>query len=226
MPGLGSPFVREMRRIAAAHAAFPGSPPRDPAELLSWYDERGRVAEDDSITSISRRDFLRRTAVVGAGVAGATMLGWGRARLANAADANVVIVGAGLGGLSCAYRLMRHGIPSTVYESRDRVGGPVLDDPRVRERADRRARRSVHRQPPPPDPQPRQGASRPAGGHRGAVLPRRFRRLLLVRRSVPHPRRDLRGLPAGPGPPQEGLPARGQVLLQPGEARRRSPSTT
>jgi monoamine oxidase len=124
MPGLGSPFVREMRRIAAAHAAFPGSPPRDPAELLAWDDERGRtVAEDDSITSISRRDFLARTAVVGAGVAGATMLGWGRATPANAADANVVIVGAGLGGLSCAYRLMRHGIPSTVYESRDRVGG-------------------------------------------------------------------------------------------------------
>jgi monoamine oxidase len=124
MPGLGSPFVREMRRIAAAHAAFPGTPPRDPAELLAWYDERGAAAsEDDSITSISRRDFLRRSAVVGAGVAGATMLGWGRARPANAADANVVIVGAGLGGLSCAYRLMRHGIDSTVYESRDRVGG-------------------------------------------------------------------------------------------------------
>ena len=34
MPGLGLPFVREMRRFAAAHAAFPGTPPRDPAELL------------------------------------------------------------------------------------------------------------------------------------------------------------------------------------------------
>jgi monoamine oxidase len=124
MPGLGSPFVREMRRIAAAHAAFPGSPPRDPAELLAWYDAHTATAfETEATGSISRRDFLRRSAAVGAGVAGASMIGWGRARPAHAADANVVIVGAGLGGLSCAYRLMRHGVPSTVYESRDRVGG-------------------------------------------------------------------------------------------------------
>ena len=115
MPGLGSPFVREMRRIAAAHAAFPGTPPRDPAELLGWYEEH--------LAGISRRDFLKKSAVLGAGVAGASMLGWGRARAAFADDVNVVIVGAGLGGLSCAYRLMRHGVPSTVYESRDRVGG-------------------------------------------------------------------------------------------------------
>jgi monoamine oxidase len=113
-----------MRRIAAAHAAFPGAPPRDPAELLAWYDAHtATTSESEAAGAISRRDFLRRGAAVGAGVAGASMIGWGRARPARAADVNVVVVGAGLGGLSCAYRLMRHGVPSTVYESRDRVGG-------------------------------------------------------------------------------------------------------
>jgi monoamine oxidase len=121
MPGLGDPLIREMRKIAAAHAAFPGDPPGDPEELLGWYETSSRAASDPS--EISRREFLRRSAAVGAGVAGGLAFGWNRARAASAQEANVVIVGAGLGGLSCAYRLMRHGIASTVYESRDRVGG-------------------------------------------------------------------------------------------------------
>src|SRR5215468_9151784 len=121
MPGLGDPLMREMRRIAAAHAAWPGTTPDDPQELLADYDAQSETARDAS--HLSRRDFLKSGAVLGAGVAGASLLGWRRAAPANAADANVVIIGAGLGGLACAYRLMRHGIASTVYESRDRVGG-------------------------------------------------------------------------------------------------------
>lgn len=35
----------------------------------------------------------------------------------------IVIVGAGLAGLTCAYRLKQAGIPSTVYEATNRVGG-------------------------------------------------------------------------------------------------------
>ena len=125
MPGLGDPLVHEMRRFAAAHAASPGPAPSDPGELLGWYDAREAVAGSEArANEVSRREFLKRGAAVGAGVAGATMLGWGHARPAIGAEgANVVIVGAGLGGLACAYRLMQHGIASTVYESRDRVGG-------------------------------------------------------------------------------------------------------
>ncbi len=124
MPGLGDPLVREMRRIAAAHAAFSGQPPSDPEELLE-SNESGSSATGSPprAPGISRREFLRRGAAVGVGVAGATALGWSRAQPTSAQEANVVIVGAGLGGLTCAYRLMRHGIGSTLYESRDRVGG-------------------------------------------------------------------------------------------------------
>ena len=125
MPGLGDPLVRQMRRLAQAHAAFPGRPPKDREELLRWYEsERAREPNETGASGISRREFLQRGAAVGAGAVGASALGLGRPRPAFAKrDANVVIVGAGLGGLTCAYRLMRHGISSTVYESRDRVGG-------------------------------------------------------------------------------------------------------
>jgi monoamine oxidase len=125
MPGLGDPLVRRMRTLAQAHAAFPGRPPQDPDELLAWYETQRAHGEGEAAGSgISRRELLKRGAAVGAGVMGASALGWSRPRRAFAnKDANVVIVGAGLGGLTCAYRLMRHGIPSTVYESRDRVGG-------------------------------------------------------------------------------------------------------
>lgn len=102
MPGLGDPLVREMRKIAAAHATFPGDPPRDPGELLGWYEATRSAAAADEPSELSRRDFLRRSAAVGAGVAGALTLGWGRAHPASAQEANVVIVGAGLAGLSCA----------------------------------------------------------------------------------------------------------------------------
>jgi monoamine oxidase len=121
MPGLGDPLVREMRRLAAAHAEWSGAPTTDQQELLAHHDaQRDQAAGPSRLT---RRDFLKTGAVLGAGVAGASVVGWRRPVPASAAEANVVIVGAGLGGLSCAYRLMRHGIPSTVYESRDRVGG-------------------------------------------------------------------------------------------------------
>jgi len=127
VPGLGDPLVRQMRRLAQAHAAFPGRPPKDREELLRWYEsERAREPNETGgpgASGISRREFLQRGAAVGAGVVGASALGLGRARPAFARDANVVIIGAGLGGLTCAYRLMRHGISSTVYESRDRIGG-------------------------------------------------------------------------------------------------------
>ncbi|PEQ95428.1 monoamine oxidase [Bacillus sp. AFS006103] len=41
----------------------------------------------------------------------------------SAATPRIVIVGAGLAGLTCAYRLKQAGIPATIYEATDRVGG-------------------------------------------------------------------------------------------------------
>jgi monoamine oxidase len=125
MPALGSSLVRKMRRLAAAHAAYPGVPPEDPMEVLAWYESGGAAttATAPVVSRMSRRAFLRRSAAVGAGAVGASVLGWRGARPVRAGDGHVVIIGAGLAGLACAYRLAQHGVASTLYEARHRMGG-------------------------------------------------------------------------------------------------------
>jgi len=119
MPALGDPLVRELRRLAAVYAATPARPGEHPLEVLERF-ERSREARG---REMSRRAFLARSATLGAGVLSASVLGWRGAPGARAREANVGIVGAGLGGLSCAYRLAQHGIASTVYEAQSRLGG-------------------------------------------------------------------------------------------------------
>ena len=80
---------------------------------------------------LSRRDFLRMggIAVGGLLLAGCDLASGddpspsGQA-VASGADApRVVIVGAGLAGMATAYRLHQAGLPTQVFEARDRVGG-------------------------------------------------------------------------------------------------------
>ena len=94
-------------------------------EVLAWHRARGAAAGAAAppARGVSRRAFLRRSATVGAGALGASVLGWPGARPARAADGNVVIIGAGLAGLTCAYRLAQRGVASTLYEARPRLGG-------------------------------------------------------------------------------------------------------
>jgi monoamine oxidase len=69
---------------------------------------------------LTRRDVLRRAGVAGAAVA----VGGRIAPAARAASApRIAIVGAGLAGLTCAYRLQQAGYSSDVYEASDRLGG-------------------------------------------------------------------------------------------------------
>ena len=71
----------------------------------------------------TRRQFVERGAVLGAAAVIAPSL---LARRATAAEngSRVVIIGAGLAGLSCADRLVRAGVMPTIYEARpDRIGG-------------------------------------------------------------------------------------------------------
>jgi len=71
-------------------------------------------------TTLTRRRLLRD-----AGVAGLTLAAAGRfAPLANPATApRIVVVGAGLAGLTCAYRLKQAGYTAQVHDAADRVGG-------------------------------------------------------------------------------------------------------
>jgi monoamine oxidase len=113
MPALGSPIVRQLRRMASAYEDAAGSPSNDPLEVLGAFE-----------AELGRKVISRRGALVGAGTLAAAALGVARAPRAMAArDASVVVIGAGLGGLSCTYRLRRHGISATLYEGQERLGG-------------------------------------------------------------------------------------------------------
>ena len=106
-----------------AHADRTGASPSDP------------VAPDSAVpndrNAITRRHFVGAAA---AGAAGALAACAGPERTLlplagspNAAKASVrdrvVVVGAGLAGLTCAYRLLQRGMDVTVYEGNTRVGG-------------------------------------------------------------------------------------------------------
>jgi monoamine oxidase len=90
------------------------------AEAASRDVDTGKVIAERVERRMSRRDVLRLGAAAGL-AAGASALG---ARSATAADSpRIVVVGGGLAGLTCAYRLRRAGYAATVYEAADRVGG-------------------------------------------------------------------------------------------------------
>lgn len=81
---------------------------------------RERAAARHSGLIVSRRAF-----VAGAAAAGGTLVGWptvaGAARFF--AAPRIAVVGGGLAGLTCAYRLKQAGLLSTVYEASERLGG-------------------------------------------------------------------------------------------------------
>ncbi len=117
MPGTGDPVQRELRRRAA--------------ELRG---ESATELADDHPQGATRRELLAHGAgaavgaILASGFAGAAAASARERRAARRhqarAGSRVVIVGAGLAGLTCAYRLQQHGIRASVFESReDRVGG-------------------------------------------------------------------------------------------------------
>jgi monoamine oxidase len=86
------------------------------------------VAQASMDAGIAPRPTRRQLLAGTAGIAAAAAAGR-FAPAARAADSpRIVVVGAGLAGLSCAYRLKQAGYTAQVYEASDRIGGRCWSD--------------------------------------------------------------------------------------------------
>src|SRR5688500_1309030 len=79
-----------------------------------------QVQEKRHALTATRRQFIRDAGLATAALAGAPLL---RAAKPSGTNAKVIVVGAGLAGLTCAYRLNQAGVDATVYEANSRLGG-------------------------------------------------------------------------------------------------------
>jgi monoamine oxidase len=89
------------------------------AEATTRNVSTDQVLTEHAERRLSRRDMLKLAGATGL-AAGLSTLG---GRPAGAASPRIAVVGAGLAGLTCAYRLKQAGYAATLYEASDRVGG-------------------------------------------------------------------------------------------------------
>jgi monoamine oxidase len=89
------------------------------AEAASRNVPADQVLAEQAERRLNRRDLLKLAGATGL-AAGLSTLG---ARPAGAATPRIVVVGAGLAGLTCTYRLKQAGYAATLYEASNRVGG-------------------------------------------------------------------------------------------------------
>lgn len=91
-------------------------------------------------TSASRRTFLGSLGQAAVALTGASALGGMAVAAPAPRKARIAVVGAGLAGLTCAWRLRQAGLEATVFEASSRLGGRCLsrrgyfDDGQVVER--------------------------------------------------------------------------------------------
>ena len=114
-----TPLFRFVRRsmLLAQRSLHTGEPPKE-------------IVERFRAVQISRRRFLATTAAVGAGLAAGCRFGREEAKDGNVrpiagkgGPAQVLIVGGGIAGLTCGYRLQQAGVPFRILEAQDRIGG-------------------------------------------------------------------------------------------------------
>jgi monoamine oxidase len=117
-----TPLFRKLMGLVARAALLEGNPRRD--EILErWSGASGRGRSSGSST---RRDFLRGSLAAGAAVAAAGLACRRDIRADDDPAEAVAIVGAGVAGLTAAYRLAAAGIASEVFEASERVGGRIF----------------------------------------------------------------------------------------------------
>ncbi|CAB4686403.1 unannotated protein [freshwater metagenome] len=128
-----TPLMRALKRAANDHALAK----REGID----YDAVLELREAQWEAALDRRNFLRRAGAVGAGLAigGATFAGPAFAKSgddgpssASAArgrrQPRIVVVGAGISGLTAALSLKDAGVNATVYEASNRIGGRMFSD--------------------------------------------------------------------------------------------------
>lgn len=103
-----TPLAKMLR--SAANAA---------AEASVRRVEVDRVLDERLVRATSRRDFIGRLSLGAATVAAPALF----AGKSGGPAARVIVIGAGLAGLTCAYRLKQAGITATIYEASSRLGG-------------------------------------------------------------------------------------------------------
>lgn len=113
-----TPLLRSFQKLFADYRAAE----RGGVPLAGLAEQRAALAERATRQGVSRRKLL------GALGAGAAVLGLPRFARAAASQPKVVIVGAGIGGLSCALKLADRGVSSTVYEASARAGGRMFSN--------------------------------------------------------------------------------------------------
>ncbi|MDX6437033.1 MAG: monoamine oxidase [Gaiellaceae bacterium] len=82
-------------------------------------DAYGEVVEGRT----TRRELVKRTAVAGAALAATGTMGRFAKAAYGATQPQIAIVGGGLAGLTCAYRLKQAGLNAQIYEASGRTGG-------------------------------------------------------------------------------------------------------
>ncbi|MEO6568377.1 MAG: FAD-dependent oxidoreductase, partial [Opitutaceae bacterium] len=102
-----TPLANQLRNFVAANARIKASGTLSEAS----FSERS--------ATLTRRGFVQRAGVAMAALAAAPLLPAAKTK----PRAKVVVVGAGLAGLTCAYRLKQAGLDATIYEANTRLGG-------------------------------------------------------------------------------------------------------
>jgi monoamine oxidase len=83
-----------------------------------------KSSDQEELLKVSRREFLLKSAVTGATLMLPGFVWNTAAAVAKGSTApRIVVIGAGLAGLTCAYRLKQAGYSAQIYEASNRIGG-------------------------------------------------------------------------------------------------------